>query len=176
MKQVRFLFFSLQIDGKGVVMAVVRFEPFRELAALQNEMGRWMTQLSDGSGNSGASSWLPAVDVVETDDALVLSFDLPGIEEEKISVELDENVLTVSGERERAPDSSEDRFYRYERRFGHFSRSVTLPTGVNEKGIKADYIKGVLEVRVPKPEEPKPKRIQIGGVENATIEGKARRA
>jgi HSP20 family protein len=116
------------------------------------------------------------VDVVETDDALVLSFDLPGIEEEKISVELDENVLTVSGERERASDSSEDRFYRYERRFGHFSRSVTLPTGVNEKGIKADYIKGVLEVRVPKPEEPKPKRIQIGGVENATIEGKARRA
>jgi HSP20 family protein len=71
-------------------MAVVRFEPFRELAALQNEMGRWMTQLSDNSGDSSASSWLPAVDVAETDDALVLSFDLPGIEEEKISVELDE--------------------------------------------------------------------------------------
>jgi HSP20 family protein len=154
-------------------MAVVRFEPFRELAALQNEMGRWMTQLSDNSGDSSASSWLPAVDVAETDDALVLSFDLPGIEEEKISVELDENVLTVSGERERASETSGDRFYRYERRFGHFSRSVTLPTGVNEEGIKADYTNGVLEIRVPKPEDPKPKRIQIGGGEKATIEGKA---
>lgn len=171
MDRVAFLSFFLQIDGKGVVMAVVRFEPFRELAALQNEMGRWMTQLSDGS-DGGASSWLPAVDVVETDDALVLSFDLPGIEEEKISVELDGNVLTVSGERERASENSRDRFYRFERRIGHFSRSVTLPTGVDETGIVADYSNGVLEVRVPKPEEPKPKRIRVGAGKNALIEGK----
>ena len=155
-------------------MTVVRFEPFRELAALQNEMGRWMTQLSDSSATGNGSSWFPAVDVEETDDALVLSFDLPGIEEEKISVELDENVLTVSGERERASENSGNRFYRYERRFGHFSRSVTLPTGVNEEGIQANYTNGVLDVRVPKPEDPKPKRIQIGAGEKATIEGKAR--
>jgi len=155
-------------------MAVVRFEPLRELAALQNEMGRWMTQHSDSSGPGNGSSWLPAVDVEETEDALVLSFDLPGVEEEKMSIELGENVLTVSGERERSSESSGDGFYRYERRFGHFSRSVTLPTGVNEEGIKADYSNGVLEVRVPKPEDPKPKRIQIGRGKKATIEGKAR--
>jgi HSP20 family protein len=154
-------------------MAIVRFEPFRELAALQNEMGRWMTQLSDGSGTGNGLNWLPSVDVEETDTELVLSFDLPGVEEEKISIELDENVLTVSGERERASENSGDGFYRYERRFGHFSRSVTLPPGVNEEGIKAGYANGVLEVRVPKPEDPKPKRIQIGGGEKATIEGKA---
>jgi HSP20 family protein len=158
-------------------MAIVRWEPFRELTALQNEMGRWMNQLAGGAGstvgNGQTSTWLPAVDVWETDKELVLSFDLPGIPEDKIAVELDDNVLTVSGERERTQERSEDRFYRYERRFGQFSRSVTLPTGVKEDDIKADYTDGVLEVRVPKPEEPKPKRIQIGT--QGAIEGKSTR-
>src|SRR5215210_2501040 len=150
-------------------MAVVRWEPFRELAALQSEMGRWMNQL--GPGNGGSSTWLPAVDVWETEEELVLSFDLPGISEDKLAVELDDNVLTVSGERERAEEQSDDRFYRFERRFGTFTRSVTLPAGVSEDSIKADYRDGVLEVRVAKPEDPKPKRIQIGSSEQATIEG-----
>src|SRR5918992_241920 len=113
-------------------MALVRWEPFRELAALQNEMGRWMNMLSGGPttpGNGHSSTWLPAVDVWETDSELVLSFDLPGIPEDKISVELDDNVLTVSGERERAHEHSSERFYRFERRFGSFTRSVTLPAG-----------------------------------------------
>jgi len=150
-------------------MAVVRWEPFRELAALQSEMGRWMNQL--GPGNGGSSTWLPAVDVWETKEELVLSFDLPGISEDKLAVELDDNVLTVRGERERAEEQSDDRFYRFERRFGTFTRSVTLPAGVSEDSIKADYRDGVLEVRVAKPEDPKPKRIQIGSSEQATIEG-----
>lgn len=156
-------------------MALVRWEPFRELAALQNEMGRWMNQLAGGvtPGNGQSSTWLPAVDVWETDDELVLSFDLPGIPEDKITVELDDNVLTVSGERERSSEHSSERFYRFERRFGTFSRSVTLPAGVGESDIKADYTNGVLEVRVPKPEEQKPKRIQIGT--QAAIEGKSKR-
>jgi HSP20 family protein len=161
-------------------MAIVRWEPFRELAALQSEMSRWMNQITPGTvGGNGqsSSSWLPAVDVWETDGELVLSFDLPGIPEDKISVELDDNVLTVSGERERTQETSGERFYRYERRFGTFSRSVTLPQGVNESEIKADYKDGVLEVRVPKPEEPKPKRIEIGKAGGQkTIEGKGTRS
>jgi HSP20 family protein len=160
-------------------MALVRWEPFRELAALQNEMGRWMGQLGGGAvggnGNGGSSTWLPAVDAWETDGELVLAFDLPGIPEDKVSVELDDNVLTVSGERERTQEASGDRFYRYERRFGTFSRSVTLPTGVNEEAINAEYRDGVLEVRVPKPEEPKPKRIQVGTSGQKTIEGSGKR-
>ena len=161
-------------------MAVVRWEPFRELAALQNEMGRWMSHLAGGGtvqpGDGGqTSTWLPAVDVWETENELALSFDLPGIPEDQISVELDENVLTVSGQRERTTEHSGDRFYRFERRFGTFSRSVTLPHGVNEEQIKADYKDGVLEVRVPKPEEPKPKKIQIGTGEQKTIEGTSTR-
>ena len=158
-------------------MAIVRWEPFRELAALQNEMGRWMTQMAGatpGNGNGHSSTWLPAVDVWETEGELVLSFDLPGIPEEKVTVELDDNILTVSGERERTQENSGDRFYRFERRFGQFSRSVTLPAGVNEESIKADYRDGVLEIRVPKPEEPKPKKIQIGTGQGA-IEGKSTR-
>jgi HSP20 family protein len=158
-------------------MALVRWEPFRELAALQNEMGRWMNQLAGGvaapAGNGQSSTWLPAVDVWETDAELVLSFDLPGIPEDKIAVELDDNILTVTGERERTQEHSSDRFYRFERRFGQFSRSVTLPTGVKEDDIKAEYKDGVLEIRVPKPDEQKPKRIQIGS--ESTVEGRSTR-
>jgi HSP20 family protein len=157
-------------------MALVRWEPFRELAALQNEMSRWMNQVSGGAiapGNGQSSTWLPAVDVWETESELVLSFDLPGIPEDQIAVELDDNVLTVSGRRERTSEHSNDRYYRFERRYGNFSRSVTLPTGVSEDAIKADYTDGVLEVHVPKPEEQKPKRIQIGS--QGAIEGKSTR-
>lgn len=155
-------------------MALVRWEPFRELAALQSEMGRWMGQFAGATpGNGQSSTWLPAVDAWETEDELVLSFDLPGIPESKIAVELDENVLTVSGERERTSEHSNERFYRFERRFGTFSRSITLPQGVKEDAIDARYANGVLEVRVPKPEEQKPKRIQIGSTD--AIEGSSTR-
>jgi HSP20 family protein len=163
-------------------MAIVRWEPFRELAALQNEMGRWMNQvtgsgtaLQPGNGGSATATWLPAVDVWETEDELVLSFDLPGIPEDQISVELDDTVLTVSGQREREEQQSGERFYRYERRFGTFQRSVSLPPGVNQDDIKANYRNGVLEVRVPKPQEQKPKRIQIGVESQGAIEGKSTR-
>jgi HSP20 family protein len=157
-------------------MALVRWEPFRELAALQNEMGHWMNQLgglATTRGNGHSTTWLPVVDIWETDKELVLSFDLPGIPEDKIAVELEDDVLTVTGERERSEEQSGDRFYRYERRYGQFSRSVTLPTGVKESDIKANYKDGVLEIRVPKPEEQKPKRIKIGS--KGAIEGKSTR-
>ncbi|HXV33084.1 MAG TPA: Hsp20/alpha crystallin family protein [Gaiellaceae bacterium] len=152
-------------------MAIVRWEPFRELAALQNEMSRWMGGLSGGvaPGNGQSSTWLPSVDVWETEDELVLSFDLPGIDEDAIAVELDDDVLTVSGERERTSEHSGERFYRFERRFGTFSRSVTLPSGVKEEAISADYRNGVLEIRIPKPEEQKPRRIKVGST--GAIEG-----
>jgi len=158
-------------------MAVVRWEPFRELAALQNEMGRFMNQLwgtpTQGFGNGG-TAWLPALDVWETDEEIVLALDLPGIPEDKVSIEVDDGVLTVSGERERTVEQRSDRFSRFERRFGTFSRSVTLPQGVSEDSIKAEFANGVLEIHVPKPEERKPKRFQIGA--KGAIEGESRAA
>jgi HSP20 family protein len=104
----------------------------------------------------------------------MLSFDLPGIPEQDIAIELNDNVLTVSGQRSRETEQSTERYYRFERRFGSFSRSVTLPPGVQEDAVSANYDNGVLEIRVPKPEEPKPKRIQIGS--DGAIEGTATRS
>jgi HSP20 family protein len=103
----------------------------------------------------------------------VYAFDLPGIPEEKISVEFEDGALTVSAEREREQQVSEDRFYRYERRFGTFTRTIGLPQGVSEDQISATYGNGVLEVHVRKPEQTKPRRIQVGSGAQATIEGKA---
>jgi HSP20 family protein len=155
---------------------LVRWEPFREIAALQNDMGRLMSTFlgqGDANGENGTRTWMPAVDVWETENELVYAFDLPGIPEDKISVEYDEGALTVSGERERKEETQGDRFYRYERRFGSFTRTVGLPQGVSEDSIRADYRDGVLEVHVSKPEQPKPRRIQVGSGSQATIEGSA---
>jgi HSP20 family protein len=150
---------------------LVRFrEPFREFAALQNEMSRLMGGLLEGNGRTN-QAWAPAVDVWETDTEIVYAFDLPGIPEDKITVELEDNALTVSGERERSEEVSGERFYRYERRFGSFTRTIGLPQGTDESSINAEYADGVLEIHVAKPEEPKPRRIQIGGGSQATIEG-----
>jgi HSP20 family protein len=124
----------------------------------------------EGNGRTN-QAWAPAVDVWETDDEILYAFDLPGIPEDKIAVELEENALTVSGERERFEEVSGERFYRFERRFGSFTRTIGLPQGTDEDSIKAEYKDGVLEIHVPKPEEPKPRRIQIGGGSQATIEG-----
>ena len=151
-------------------MALIRWEPFREIATLQNEMARLLNLSGEGNGQTGRA-WAPAVDVWETDKEVVYAFDLPGIPEDKINVEFEDNALTVSAERERTEEASDDRFYRYERRFGSFSRTIGLPQGVSESDLSAEYKNGVLEVRVKKPEQPKPRRIQIGSGEQATIEG-----
>ena len=141
---------------------LVRWEPLRELATLQTEMSRLMNGVLEGNGRT-AQSWVPAVDVWETEHDLVYSFDLPGVSEDQISIELQDDTLTVSAQRERTDERSQDGFVRYERRFGSFTRAVGVPQGVTEEGIKADYRNGVLEIRVAKPQTAKPRKIQIGG-------------
>jgi HSP20 family protein len=156
---------------------LVRFDPFREVAALQNEMSRLFGVFREGNGQS-ERSWVPALDVWETEGDVVYAFDLPGVPEDKISVEFEDGVLTVSAERERTDQSEGDRFFRYERRFGTFTRTLGLPQGVQDGDISASYSNGVLEVHVKKPEEVKPRRIQIGVGSSAgtTIEGEATKA
>ena len=105
----------------------------------------------------------------ETERELVYAFDLPGVPEDRIEVELHDDTLTVTATRERTDERSESGFVRFERRFGSFSRAVGVPAGVSEDDIKADYRDGVLELRIAKPEEPKPRRIKLGGG-HATIE------
>jgi HSP20 family protein len=151
-------------------MALIRFEPVRELDTLQREMNRLFGAAFDEEG--GAREWLPAMDLVEEDDALVLRADLPGVEERSISVEFQENVLTISGERQSEAAQHNGGYRRIERPSGAFLRSLELPEGIDPDSVKASFTNGVLEVRVPKPEERKPRRVAINvGDTPGVIEG-----
>jgi HSP20 family protein len=154
---------------------LVRWEPLREAASLHTELSRLMNGLFEGNGRQ-TQAWVPTLDVWETEDALVYAFDLPGIPQDKIQVEVEDGALTVSATREREETVGDDRYRRYERRFGSFTRTVGLPQGVSPEAIAASYEHGVLEIRVPKPEEAKPKRIAVsvaGSTQPPTIEADA---
>ena len=145
---------------------LVRWEPFRELAGLQNEMSRLVNSVFEGAGNGGSAgprAWIPAVDVWETEGEVVYALDLPGVPQDSISVELEDGALTVSATRERSSEISDERFHRSERRTGTFSRTIAVPAGVDDEKIAASYRDGVLEIRVVKPEQPTPKRIEVAG-------------
>ena len=155
-------------------MTIVRWEPLRELTSLQSEMNRLFNTAFDGpQGASTSRRWTPAMDLVETDEHFVLRADLPGVSEEDVSIELEDNVLTVSGERKAEHEAKGEGFYRVERAFGRFSRSLTLPKGVDGEAVTAAFDAGVLEVRIPKPEARKPRKITIGTGEPRTLEGSA---
>jgi HSP20 family protein len=145
--------------------------PFREVAALHNELSRFMNSIEGNGNGTAAQTWVPALDVWETEDSLVYAFDLPGIDEDKVAIEVEDSMLTVTAERQKQEEISGERYYRFERRYGIFSRSVGLPQGADEEAISADYRDGVLEIRVPKPEQAKPRRIVLGGDRPPTIEG-----
>jgi HSP20 family protein len=159
-------------------MALIRWEPVRELHTMQNEMNRLFNTFfdtpspSNGGSQAVARRWIPAMDVVETDDQFVLRADLPGLSENDVKIEVEDNVLTVSGERKSEHEQHNEGYYRVERAFGSFSRSLTLPEGVDAEGIQANFNSGVLEVRIPKPEQHKPRKVQISlGGQTKTIEG-----
>ena len=130
---------------------------------------------------SGASGpvmrrWVPAMDLVESADHFLLRADLPGMSEEDIEIELEDGTLTVSGERKAEHDEHHDGFHRVERSFGAFSRSLTLPKGVDADSVSASFDRGVLEIRIPKPEARKPRRISIANGGQEAIEGEGREA
>jgi HSP20 family protein len=145
-------------------VAIVRWDPARELDSLQSEFNRLFDSFlgSGGREELRARRWVPAMDLVETDDHLVLRADLPGMSKDDVNIEVKDNVLTVSGERKAEHEDKTDGYYRIERAFGSFSRSLTLPQGIDTSSINAEFTDGVLEVRIPKPEERKPQRISIG--------------
>ena len=144
---------------------LIKPEPF------SHEFDRFVNRLFDVAPPA-AQRWVPAMDLVETAEDFVLRADLPGMTQEDVKIEIEDNVLTVSGERKAETEKSEGGYYRVERAFGQFSRSLTLPEGIDPEAIAAEFERGVLEVRVPKPEERKPRRVQIGlGGKQGAIEG-----
>ena len=156
-------------------MAIVRFDPFRELTSLQTEVNRMLNRFG-GETSVQRESWMPSMDVIETAEAIKLKADLAGMNPDDIQLEVQDNVLTISGERKFEDEVKDDKYYRIERRYGSFTRSLSLPQGVDADKIEASYENGVLEVTVSKVEEPKPKRISVGKVDGGqprTVEAKA---
>jgi HSP20 family protein len=131
-----------------------------------------------GQNEQQARRWVPPMDLVEAEDHFVLKADLPGLSEGDVNIEVQDGSLTISGERRAEHTEQERGFYRIERAFGGFNRSLTLPDGVDPDRIEASFSHGVLEVKIPKPEERKPRRIEISGTNDngkpAAVEGSAK--
>jgi HSP20 family protein len=155
-------------------MALIRWEPVRELNTIQSEMNRLFNTYFDSptpaNGGTAVRRWIPAMDLVETDSDFVLRTDLPGVEENDVKIELEDRVLTISGERKAEHEERKEGYYRVERSSGAFTRTLTLPEGVDAGAIQASFDKGVLEVRIPKPEEKKPHRVEISVGGGSTTE------
>jgi HSP20 family protein len=149
-------------------MAIVRWEPFRDLLSLQDRMNRLFDE-SYRSTQRGASddewalggSWAPAVDIYEQGNDIVLKAELPGVDPKDVDIRLENNVLSLRGQRKLEGEVKRENYHRVERSYGTFSRSFTLPTVVDQASIKAEFKDGMLQVTLPKREEAKPKQIQV---------------
>ena len=146
-------------------MAIVRWNPTRDLMQMREEMDRVFNQfLRRGDGEEatwGQGVWAPPVDIYETDDAFLLKADLPGFTKDDVTIEMQQNRLIIRGERKRETETKEDQYHRLERAYGRFERAFWLPTTVDAEKIQATFKDGVLELRLPKSEAAKPKRIAI---------------
>lgn len=142
---------------------ITRWEPFRSVTSFQDQMSRLFEDaFFRGRGDDSAlTAWAPAVDIYETQDELVVKADLPDVSEKDLDVRVENNMLTIRGERKFEQEVSEDNYLRVERTYGSFSRSFALPNTVNADAIRAEYRNGVLTVRMPKREESKPKQIKV---------------
>ena len=147
-------------------MAVVRWDPFRELVGLQDRMNRmfdesYRTRTGTEDEWSLGGTWAPAVDIYEHEGNIVLTAELPGVDPKNVDVRVENNVLTLRGERKWDNDIKRENYHRVERAYGTFTRSFTLPNVVDTEKIKADYKEGMLRLVLPKREEAKPKQISI---------------
>lgn len=148
-------------------MSIVRWtDPFRELEAMRERMNRLFEELGGGlfkgvEEGRAPATWTPAVDIHETDDSVIVTAELPGVERDQVHVEVREGVLTLRGERKSERKSKGEYYHRMERSYGSFVRSFSLPATVDEDKIRATLKNGVLEIRLPKKEEARPKEIPV---------------
>lgn len=147
---------------------LTHWDPFRGLTSLQDQVNRLFgdSVTRGGASQNDLATWAPAVDIYETENALVVKADLPDIQEKDIDIRVGNNTLTIRGERKFQKEVNEDNYLRVERAYGTFTRSFSLPNTVNTEGIHAEYRNGVLTVNMPKREESKPKQIKISASAN----------
>jgi HSP20 family protein len=162
-------------------MSIIRYDPFRDLRSLQDEVNRlFSTNLSRSFGDEGIArgAWTPNVDIYENKDQIVLEAELPGMAREDFDLSVENNVIMLRGERRFEKKDEGDNYHRVERSYGSFTRSFTLPQTVSGEGAVAEYKNGVLRVLLPKREEIKARRIEVKGEEGEakatrTIEAQA---
>ena len=142
-------------------MAINRWDPFREVAALQNRVNSLFREMSEGDSPLTTASFVPAVDIYEDPKKVVLKLEVPGMEEGDLDVRVENNTLTVKGERKFEKDEKEENFHRIERRYGSFYRAFTLPSTVDAEHINASYNAGVLKLELSKKPEAQPKQIKV---------------
>ena len=145
-------------------MAVVKWDPFRDLNMLQDRMNRLFDNAGRNWSNeepAATTTWSPAVDIFETDGEIVVKAELPGMERKDITLNLENNVLTLRGERRFEKETKDENYHRIERAYGGFSRAFSIPATVDEEKIRAEYKDGVLKIVLPKKDQAKPKEIRI---------------
>ena len=142
--------------------ALTRWEPFRGATSLQDQVNRLLSDVLERTGEeSSLTAWAPSVDIYETEHELVVKADLPEVDPKDLDIRVENNILTIRGERKFEKKVNEDNYLRVERSYGSFARSFTLANTVNSEAIKADYQNGVLTLSIPKREEAKPKQIKV---------------
>jgi len=152
---------------------LTRWEPFREFSTLQDRMNRLFRESFEGQDQALAtSSFAPAVDVYEDEHQVTLKIEVPGIDEKDIDVRVENNTLTVAGERKIEKEEKEENYRRIERQYGSFTRTFTLPSTVDSEKVSANYEKGVLKIALPKKAEAKPKQIKVNVGSEKQIESK----
>ncbi len=145
-------------------MAIIRWDPFREMVTLREKMNRLFEDAVVGQQEDReliSSTWSPAVDIYETENDIVLTAELPGIEDQDIAVKLEDNTLTLKGERLFEKETKEENYHRIERSYGSFYRSFTIPHYVDQEKIKAEHEHGVLKISLPKKLESKPRAVRV---------------
>jgi HSP20 family protein len=142
-------------------MAITRWDPFREVASLQNRVNSLFRDFTEGESSMTTASFVPAVDAYEDAQKVVLKLEVPGIEEKDLDVRVENNTLTIKGERKFDKEEKEENFHRIERRYGSFYRAFTLPSTVDTEKIGASYNAGVLKLKLKKKAEAQPKQIKI---------------
>ena len=155
-------------------MAITRWDPFREVVALQNRVNSLFRDLNEGDDPLATASFVPAVDIYEDPQKVMLKLEVPGVDQKDLDVRIEDHTLTVKGERKFESEEKEQNFHRIERRYGSFFRAFTLPSTVNTEGVQANYHNGVLKLELEKKAEAQPKQIKVNvGSGSATSPAKA---